>query len=236
MANPRESQAAVSSTTNSSSRPVGQPVNYERIFRINVYYCFFWGLLLVLYAVVFSCAQYFIGRHSSPKFQISSFSVSPGFNTSSCPSSLLLDHSDWKITFLVRNPTRWDPTSYGQLEVSLLYHGVSISSTSVSPFHLHKEDKGLVAASMATILPVDNNVVVGNINDDLKDGAVNFTVAVNGTVRWLKSRPWRGDWHDVTVSCYNVMVGFYGNNGGALVGGGSAECKAHVKIGFWEFP
>ncbi|KAF7112773.1 hypothetical protein RHSIM_Rhsim01G0070800 [Rhododendron simsii] len=166
MANARESQAAVSITTNSSSRPVGQPVN-ER------------------------------------------------FNT----SSHLLDHSDWKITFLVRNPTLWDPTSYGQLEVSLLYHGFSISSTSVSPFHLHKEDKGLVAASMATILPVDNNVVVGNINDDLKDGAVNFTVAVNGTV---KSRPWTGDWHDMTVSCYNVMVGFYGNNGGALVGGGSA--------------
>ncbi|KAF7152322.1 hypothetical protein RHSIM_Rhsim01G0070900 [Rhododendron simsii] len=57
-------------------------------------------------------------------------------------------------------------------------------------------------------------------------------------VRWLKLRPFRGGWHDMTVACNNVMVGFYGINGGgrgALVGG-PAECKAHVKIGFWEFP
>ncbi|KAF7112771.1 hypothetical protein RHSIM_RhsimUnG0194500 [Rhododendron simsii] len=234
---PRESQAAVSSTTNSSSRPVDQPVNDARICRI-VDYCL-WGLLFVCGFVVLStCQLYFMGRYSSPKFQISSFSVSP-FNTSSFPSSLL--DSDWKITFLVQNPTGWypTPTSYGQFEVSLLYSGVPISSASVSPFHdLHMEEEGVVGASMAT-LPVDNNIVISNIYYDAsKDGTVNFTVAVNGTVRWLKLRPFRGDWHHMTVSCNNVMVGFYGINSGgrgALVGG-PAECKAHVKIGFWEFP
>lgn len=59
---------------------------------------------------------------------------------------------------------------------------------------------------MATLLPVDN-VIISDIFNDLKgDGTVNFTMAVSGTVRWLKSRPWRGVWHSMTVSCDNVTV------------------------------
>lgn len=82
----------------------------------------------------------------------------------------------------------------------------------------------MVEASMVAF-SVDNNVLT-TIYEELKDGAVSFTVAVDGTVRL---EPWfiEGHRHHMTVSCNNVMVGFYGDKGGALVGG-SAECKAHI--------
>ncbi|XP_058198585.1 NDR1/HIN1-like protein 2 [Rhododendron vialii] len=144
------------------------------------------------------------------------------------PSSLF--DANWKIAFLLRNPTDSDHIFYDLFEVALLYHGVSISSASVSPFYQCKGDEGLVETSM-TALSVDNNVV-GNIYEDLKDGAVNFTVAGDGTVR-IKYGFRRGRQHHMKVSCDNVMVRFCGNNSGTLVGG-SAGCRALIKIKLWE--
>lgn len=80
-------------------------------------------------------------------------------------------------------------------------------------------------------LSVDNNVV-SNIYEDLMDGTVNFTVVGDGTVR-VKYGFRRGRRHHMKVSCDNVMVGFCGNNSGALVGG-SAGCRANIKRKFWE--
>lgn len=208
MENPKESPAVASTT------------NCRRIGCIAM----FCGLGL---CIVFGVIWYGLNpRVSSPEFQISSFSVPP-FNSSS-PSSLF--DANWKIAFLVRNPTDSDRISYDRFEVALLYHGVSISSASVSPFYQRKGDEGSVEASMAA-LSVDNNVV-SNIYEDSKDGAVNFTVDGDGTVR-VKYGFRRGRQHHMKVSCDNVMVGFYGNNSGALVGG-SAGCRAHIKLKFWE--
>ncbi|XP_058198586.1 NDR1/HIN1-like protein 10 [Rhododendron vialii] len=211
MENPKESPA-VTSTTN--CRHIGCIVMFCGL-----------GLCIVFGVIWFSLNP----RVSSPEFQISSFSVSP-FNSRS-PSSLF--DANWKIAFLVRNPTDSDRISYDQFEVALLYHGVSILSASVSPFYQRKGDEGLVEVSMAALsdLSVDNNVV-SNIYEDLKDGAVNFTVAGHVTVR-VKYGFRRGRRHHMKVSCDNVMVGFCGNNGGALVGG-SARCGAHIKLKFWE--
>ncbi|KAI8526021.1 hypothetical protein RHMOL_Rhmol13G0276100 [Rhododendron molle] len=199
MANPRESPALTSTTSSSPDQPVND-AKRRRICRNSVSYCF-WGLLLVWW-VTLGC-EYFIGRYSSPKFRISSFSVPPCATPPACPSSLF--NSNWKITYLVRSPAGWDRTSYGRSE--LLYRGVlSISSASVSPFYLPnhntKAHRGTIcldqtiaaqggfgllirsASHAEATLPVDN------IYDDLKDGAMNFSVAMDGTVRWIKSKLW----------------------------------------------
>ncbi|KAG5554785.1 hypothetical protein RHGRI_012367 [Rhododendron griersonianum] len=148
---------------------------------------------------------------------------SPEFKISSSSSSIL--KANWNITFSVRNPNYFSQISYEQLQVSVSYHGVPLSTASVAPFYqfgrlsigLHK--RFLEVINMEALSSADNDVVSSMDRDFQQDGgAVNFTVA---------RRP-------MTVSCDNVKVGLSGNKtaAGALLGG-SRKCKVHVNFDGW---
>ncbi|XP_058211828.1 uncharacterized protein LOC131324014 [Rhododendron vialii] len=224
--------AATTATNTSAANPsLAQPVDHaqvQRLGRSGKASCCFIGVLL--FVVAWRSLS-----DPSPEFKISSLSVSP-FNSSSSPSIL---KANWNITFSIRNPNYFSQISYEQLQVSVSYHGVPVSTASVAPFYqfgrlsigMHK--RFLEVINMEALSSADNDVVSSMDRDFQQDGgAVNFTVAVDGTVRVdLYEGGYR---RPMTVSCNNVMVGLSGNKtaAGALLGG-SRKCKVHVNFDGW---
>ncbi|KAF7146394.1 hypothetical protein RHSIM_Rhsim04G0206200 [Rhododendron simsii] len=233
------SAAATNATSTSAANPsLAQPVDHAQVQRLgcsgNASCCCIRVLLLFVILGLLAWSSF---SDPSPEFKISSLSVSP-FNSSSSSSSSILK-ANWNITFSVRNPNYFSQISYEQLQVSVSYHGVPLSTASVAPFYqfgrlsigMHK--RFLEVIDMEALSSADNDVVSSMDRDFRQDGgAVNFTVAVDGTVRVdLHEGGYR---RPMTVSCDNVKVGLSGNKtaAGALLGG-SRKCKVHVNFHGW---
>lgn len=89
--------------------------------------------------------------------------------------------------------------------------------------------------NMESLLSADSDLVSSIDRDFQQDGAGNFTVAVSGSFRYnnlVNQEGYDEEYrHPMTVSCDNVMVGRLASNktaAGALVGGSSRKCKAHI--------
>ncbi|KAG5554786.1 hypothetical protein RHGRI_012368 [Rhododendron griersonianum] len=178
-----------------------------------------WVLLFFVLGVL---VWVFVTESSPPEFKISSLSVSP-INSSS--SSIL--KANWNISLAVRNPSYFSRISYERVQVSVLYHGIPLSTALFAPFSQYQRGESFLEANMETLSSSSSsadNDLVSSIDRDLQDGAVNFTVAVDSTVSWNDNEEYR---HRVTVSCDNMMVGqLAGNKAADALVGGSRKCKA----------
>ncbi|KAE9455792.1 hypothetical protein C3L33_12308, partial [Rhododendron williamsianum] len=213
--------AAAATITSAPNPSLAIPVDDAQLSPVGcgVKACCWVLLFFVLGVLVWVC----VSAYLTPEFKISSLSVSP-INSSSSSSIL---KANWNISLAVRNPSYFSLISYERVQVSVLYHGVPLSTALFAPFSQYQRGESFLEANMETLSSSSSsadNDLVSSIDRDLQDGAVNFTVAVDSTVSWNDNEEYR---QRVTVSCDNMMVGQLAGNkaAGALVGG-SRKCKA----------
>ncbi|KAI7982262.1 NDR1/HIN1-like protein 10 [Camellia lanceoleosa] len=157
---------------------------------------------------------YLDSRSYSPKFQVTWISAPPfDISKSSSSSSSLTAH--WNINFIVENPNDEASILYERVDASVLYHGVSLASTSMLPFYQNEREKTIVGASLDAMSEFIDESVAEEIGVDWMHGRLKFSVIVDGTVR-LNIRNRKGEGQHMRASCQDVEVG------------ASTDCKVHL--------
>lgn len=170
------------------------------------------------------------------KFEVDSLIVSP-FNIS-CSSQIT---SNWNIVFSAIDFEDCNihcsnsNTYYGDVEVSVLYKGLKISSRVFkSPLFEYNRDrrKRLIHANIDVSSAYINPALADAIADDLtSSAAVNFTVAVR-TVVEIEGQDFKSGL--MTASCEQVKVDFSSNMTTGTMVGGSGTCITSLRrLNFW---
>ncbi|XP_059645808.1 uncharacterized protein LOC132287781, partial [Cornus florida] len=149
-------------------------------------------------------------------FQVNLVSVSP-FNVSADAIERL-----WNISFDIQNPNKNDGRIfYEEMEASVFYKQVNVSSTAIPPFYQYENDRrslevGVISPSILSVT---------NLN------IANFTRTIDGFVR-INWNGRGGDRQMLRVTCEDVKVGFSDKTTAETMFGESKEWKVHCKIDF----
>lgn len=165
----------------------------------------------------------------SPKFKIVSFEASPIILTPLDDSSLLMS-ATWNLTFFARNPNKRLQISYNDVDVSLYYKWISLSSQRLGFFKQSAKSEDVVCVNVVRKFSRLSNQVMEAIEKDGEDLAVNFNVKLRGTVRvYIGSL--MGVNHALSINCDDVKVGFFPqNNGTGMMMGASRGCYSNKLI------
>ncbi|CAL5425662.1 unnamed protein product [Camellia sinensis] len=148
---------------------------------------------------------YLDSRSYSPKFQVTWISAPP-FDISKSSSSSSSLTAPWNINFIVENPNDEASILYERVDASVLYHGVSLASTSMLPFYQNEREKTIVEASLDAMSEFIDESMAEEIGVDWIYGRLKFSVIVDGTVR-VNIRNSEGERQHMRVSCQDVEVG-----------------------------
>ena len=123
-------------------------------------------------------------RPRLPQFRVDSLSLTH-FNRTASPQSLLT--ANWDVRLTARNPNSKTTLYYDRVAATVFYKSESLSSITVPPFVVARQNETGVSAMFAAVAEyVDEWVVEGMNWERSVEGVVKFNVRMLARV-WLKS-------------------------------------------------